>query len=43
MTEREKMQSGQWYKCLDPELEALRTRARVTGKCRIDDLQYRAR
>ncbi|WP_108858396.1 sugar O-acetyltransferase [Ruegeria sp. Alg231-54] len=28
MTEREKMQSGQWYNCLDPELEALRTRAR---------------
>lgn len=29
MTEQEKMQSGQWYCCLDPELEALRTRARL--------------
>ncbi|WP_170427752.1 sugar O-acetyltransferase [Ruegeria arenilitoris] len=28
MTEWEKMQSGQWYCCLDPELEALRARAR---------------
>lgn len=28
MSEREKMQSGQWYSCLDAELEALRARAR---------------
>lgn len=28
MTEREKMQAGQWYCCLDPELEALREQAR---------------
>ncbi len=28
MTEREKMQAGQWYCCLDPELDALRAQAR---------------
>ncbi|CUJ88594.1 Maltose O-acetyltransferase [Ruegeria denitrificans] len=28
MTECEKMQAGQWYCCLDPELDALRARAR---------------
>ncbi|NOD63071.1 sugar O-acetyltransferase [Ruegeria sp. HKCCD6109] len=28
MSEREKMQSGQWYCCLDPELDALRAQAR---------------
>ncbi|NOD34121.1 sugar O-acetyltransferase [Ruegeria sp. HKCCD5849] len=28
MSEREKMQSGQWYCCLDPELDELRARAR---------------
>lgn len=27
-TEREKMQAGAWYNCLDPELEALRNTAR---------------
>ncbi len=28
MSERKKMQSGQWYCCLDPELDALRAQAR---------------
>ncbi|MEO0911452.1 MAG: sugar O-acetyltransferase [Pseudomonadota bacterium] len=28
MTQREKMAAGQWYCCLDPELDALRTAAR---------------
>ncbi|SLN12232.1 sugar O-acetyltransferase [Ruegeria meonggei] len=28
MSEREKMQAGQWYCCLDPELDALRAQAR---------------
>ncbi len=28
MTEREKMQAGVWYCCLDPELDALRAHAR---------------
>ncbi|NVO55522.1 sugar O-acetyltransferase [Rhodobacteraceae bacterium B1Z28] len=28
MTEREKMQAGAWYSCLDPELSALRAQAR---------------
>lgn len=28
MTEREKMQAGTWYCCLDPELDALRATAR---------------
>ena len=28
MTEREKMEAGDWYCCLDPELEALRAQAR---------------
>ena len=28
MTEREKMQAGQWYCCLDPELDDLRAHAR---------------
>nr|WP_267363948.1 sugar O-acetyltransferase [Ruegeria sp. NA] len=28
MSERQKMQSGQWYCCLDPELDDLRARAR---------------
>ncbi len=27
-TEREKMQAGRWYTCIDPELEDLRNRAR---------------
>ena len=28
-TEREKMASGDWYTCIDPELEAMRLRARA--------------
>ena len=28
MTEREKMQAGAWYNCLDPDLDALRSTAR---------------
>lgn len=28
-TEREKMEAGEWYNCIDPELEGLRTRARA--------------
>ena len=28
-SEREKMAAGQWYSCIDPELEALRARARA--------------
>ncbi|MFV0301795.1 MAG: maltose acetyltransferase domain-containing protein, partial [Paracoccus sp. (in: a-proteobacteria)] len=28
MSEREKMQAGQWYNCLDPELEPRRQTAR---------------
>ncbi|TCD15942.1 sugar O-acetyltransferase [Oricola cellulosilytica] len=28
-TEREKMEAGEWYSCIDPELESLRTRARA--------------
>ncbi|WP_171174154.1 sugar O-acetyltransferase [Ruegeria sp. HKCCD8929] len=28
MSERQKMEAGDWYCCLDPELEALRQRAR---------------
>ncbi|MDA7965004.1 sugar O-acetyltransferase [Ruegeria sp.] len=28
MTEREKMEAGEWYCCLDPELDALRAQAR---------------
>lgn len=28
MSERQKMAAGEWYSCLDPELEALRQRAR---------------
>lgn len=28
LTQRQKMEAGQWYSCLDPELEALRVRAR---------------
>ncbi|WP_298935960.1 sugar O-acetyltransferase [uncultured Ruegeria sp.] len=28
MTEREKMEAGDWYSCLDPELDALRAQAR---------------
>lgn len=27
-TEREKMAAGEWYSCLDPELDALRMKAR---------------
>ena len=27
LTERQKMQAGDWYTCIDPELDALRTRA----------------
>ena len=29
LTQREKMQAGEWYSCLDPELEALRRTART--------------
>ena len=29
LSERQKMEAGQWYSCLDPELEALRQRARA--------------
>ncbi len=29
LSERQKMQAGQWYSCLNPELEALRVKARV--------------
>lgn len=28
-SEREKMEAGDWYSCLDPELEAMRARARA--------------
>ncbi|WP_299660967.1 sugar O-acetyltransferase [uncultured Ruegeria sp.] len=28
MTERQKMEAGEWYRCLDPELDALRAEAR---------------
>ncbi|RLK10880.1 sugar O-acetyltransferase [Ruegeria conchae] len=28
MTERQKMEAGDWYRCLDPELDALRATAR---------------
>ncbi len=29
MSEREKMAAGEWYCCLDPELDALRDKARI--------------
>ncbi len=41
MTERQKMEAGQWYCCLDPELDALRAEARravhAHNSCPPDD------